>query len=564
MRFATTLLLGILALTCFACSVEATRYRDHYDYIVVGAGTAGCVAAARLSEDPSVRVLLVSNGEDQTGRIENQLPLIKPIISPVPTDYIRFADVLLSTETPSFGAGQGRKSSIGLRPRLLGGGSSVNGGAFVRPDNSDYVRLQTEFGLNHWSIADINRTWLNIETFHPESGQVAAPGHGINGPINTRAISPDAVLSLYSTALQNVTGSAFNPDMGLGNVAGSGYTVRPLGGLPNATITGDYVRQDSYNRYIVPVLSRRNLRVVDRSTVVQVSSDRDCRSRHQSGPCINTVTYFRDNERYVVKVVRGGEVILAAGALETPKILMQSGIGDCQALAEHDIACVQDIPLMGKRLQEHIAFSTLHIAYTASPNWFQHMGSLTSTYTSSRPDGKINLEITATGYPVSAAAHVIINQAVVTRVSSFGEIRLKDGDWLSPANVSFGIFTNDTDRDALLYAYRKIGQAFNAARSVASYPIMALNTAAPGDSASDTEIKTWLKDNSVSDYHTVATTPMGQCHLGATLDEQLRVCGVLGLRVADNGAMPFAFTAHSTHSGALIIGEQVAHFIKNL
>lgn len=544
-----------------ACSA-GVQARHSYDYIVVGGGTAGCVAAARLSENPYHRVLLISNGEDQTGRIENQLPLINPIVSPVPTDYIRFADVLMSTEDVTYGA-SGRKSSIALRPRLLGGGSSVNGGAFIRPDNSDYIRLHDDYGVNHWSVPEIDQIWKRIETFHPETG-VANPGHGTTGPIHTRAISPDQILSWYAGSLQNATGTTFNPDMGLGNVAGSGYTVRPLGGPDNATVTGDYVRQDSYTRYIVPALNRSNLHVVDRATVVKVSGDRDCRSRRQRTPCVNTVTYFRDDEMVQVRVKKGGEIVLSAGALETPKILMHSGIGSCQELAAFGIACVKNIPLMAKRIQEHIAFSTIHLVLKISPDWVNHRGSLTSTYTSSRADGLINLELTATGLPVAGAGHLLINQPVVTRVESYGQITLKDADWLSPVNISFGIFTNDSDRDALLYAFRRVNEAIEATKIACACTILSTSATLPPATATDTQVKTWLKDAAVSDYHTVASTPMGSCDQGATVDDELRVCGVTGLRVADNGVMPFAYTAHSTHAGALIIGEQVARFITML
>lgn len=558
LRFGILLLLGISLL---GATIEA---RHTFDYIVVGGGTAGCVAAARLSEDPTKRVLMLSNGEDQTGKIENTLPLIGGPPVPVPSDYVRYADVIMTTEGLTYGA-SGRKSSIALRPRLLGGGSSLNGGAFVRPDNSDYVRLATEFGLDHWSVAEIDAIWKKIETFIPEGSLPIPAGHGTLGPIQTRAVSPPGLLALYLAALQNVTGSVFNPDMGLGNVAGSGYTVRPLGGYANATSTGDYVRQDSYTKYIVPVLHRSNLVVRDRSTVVQVSGDRDCWDGRQRRPCFNKVTYFRDNEAISVKVKRGGEIILSAGALESAKILMQSGIGNCQELAERGIPCTQSIPYMAKRIREHIAFATSHYVFAPFPDWASHKGAMVSTYTSSRTDGKINLEITAVMIPGSPTTQALINQAVVTRTDSFGELTLKDADWLSPAKLSFGIFSNDSDRTALLHAVRKINEAINVTRIANNIPITAApsDTPLPAENAADGDYLAWLKKYSVADYHTTSATPMGQCANGATVDQHLKVCGVSGLRVADNGVMPFAYTAHSTHSGALIIGEQVARFIKD-
>lgn len=544
-------------------AVHATHIHK-YDYIVVGGGTAGCVAAARLSENTDAKVLLVSNGEDQTGRIENTLPFILPNPVPVPGDYVRFADYTLSTEDVTYGA-SGRESSVVIMPRLLGGASSLNGGAFVRPDNVDFNRLTFEYGLNHWSVADINSTWLKIETFHGDgNGSPFAAGHGTTGPINARAITPDSILGGYASALQNVTNSAFNPDMGLGNVRGSGFTVRPLGGATDVNVTANYVRQDSYNRYIVPVLSRNNLDVIDRAQVIQVSRGPGCFSHDRTKQCINEVRYIRDGQTETARVKRGGEIILSAGALSTPKILLLSGIGNCDDLMAEGIGCVKNIPLMGKRIQEHIAFATLHIVPATSPDWSQHIGSLTSTYTSSRPDNVINLELTATGYPVAPGLHVVINQAVLTQPSSYGSINLKDGDWLTALNITFGIYRNDTDRDALLFAFKKI----RAAAAASPYPMIERSpsfTTLPA-TATDAQIKEWLRKKEVTtaDYHTVGTTPMGKCANGATVDEQLRVCGVSGLRIADNGVMPFAYTAHSTHTGALIIGEQVARFIKTL
>jgi choline dehydrogenase len=557
MRYQSLTAIVLLALITFT---SATKY----DYIIAGAGTAGCVVAARLSEDPKVKVLLITNGEDQTGKPENQLPLIKPIVSPVPTDYIRFADYTLSTEGPNYGA-TGRKSSIVLRPRLFGGGSSVNGGAFIRPANSDYDILTNDLGLDNWSVADIDAIWPKIETFHPEVGPVP-PGHGTTGPINSRAISPDLFLGAYSASIQNVTGSATNLDMGLGEVRGSGITVRPLGGPPNVTITGNFVRQDSWNRYIVPILSRRNFEYIDRATVLSVSEGPGCRVTDRNTPCFNEVTYVRDNQIDTVRVKRGGEIILSTGSIETPKILMHSGIGNCAELVPHGIACVKDIPLMAKRIYEHISFATTHIIPATSPNWSAHMGSLTSTYLSTRADDRVNIEITATGLPIASLGyHLVITQVVLTVPESYGEIRLKDGDWITAVNISFNIFGNLSDKQPLLYSYKKITEA--AARTTAGgIPMIqtgpASNILPPG--ASDAQILAWLTDASFSDYHTVATTPMGKCAEGSTVDDQLRVCGVAGLRVADNGVMPIPYAAHSTHSGALIIGEQVARFIQDL
>jgi choline dehydrogenase len=554
---------GLAASIFCVFALLAIASATKYDYIVAGAGTAGCVVAARLSENPNVKVLLVTNGEDQTGKPENQLPLVKPIVSPVPTDYIRFADYTLSTEGPNYGA-NGRKSSVVLRPRLFGGGSSVNGGAFIRPANSDYDILTNDLGLSHWSVDEINAIWPKIETFHPESGPVP-PGHGTTGPINSRAVSPDLFLSLYAASIQNVTGSVSNPDMGLGNIRGSGVTVRPLGGPANVTVTGDYVRQDSWTRYIVPILDRRNLDVVDRATVVSVTEGPSCKKINRNTPCINELTYVRENKVETVRVKRGGEIILSTGSIETPKILMHSGIGNCADLATHGISCVKDIPLMSKRIYEHISFATTHIIPATSPSWPAHIGSLTSTYLSTRPDNRVNIEITATGLPIASLGyHLVITQVVLTVPESYGEIRLKDGDWNTAVNISFNIFGNLSDKQPLLYSYKKIVEA--AARTTASgIPMIQTGPASnilPAG-ATDAQILAWLTDASFSDYHTVATTPMGKCANGSTVDDQLRVCGVDGLRVADNGVMPFPYAAHSTHTGALIIGEQVAHFIKD-
>ena len=553
-----SLLISVLVSTILLSQTCAINY----DYIVVGAGTAGCVVARRLSDDPRINVLLIGNGIDQTGRVENQLPFITPIVSPVPTDYPRFVDVMLTTEGPSYGA-SGRKSSVALRPRLLGGGSSVNGGAFIRVSNDDLDRLTNEFGLSNWSPSHIgNVIWPRIEKFIPQSSSPVPPGHGVSGPIESRAIPPDVFLSTYSSALQSVTGSLTNPDMGTGNVRGSGIAVRPLGGSGNVDIFGNYTRQDSYNRYIVPVLHRPNLRIIDRATVLNVDGGVACKSTNRQTPCFNQVTYIRDNVLKSVRVKRGGEVIISAGALESPKILMHSGIGNCDELSLHNVDCVKNIPLMGKRVYDHIAFSTLHIIPAPSPNWSSHMGSLMSTYTSTRNDNRINLEFSSTGLPAPGIGHIIINQPVLTSPSSFGEIKLKDADWLTPVNITLGIFKNDTDIQHLLHAYKVVRDSATAVTMGGIPMIQVSPNLAP--TATDDEILAWMKENAVADYHTVGTTPMGKCADGATVDDKLRVCGVDGLRVADNGIMPFPYSAHSLHTGALIIGEQVAHFIKYL
>lgn len=560
----------IIALVLACATAEEAGHK--YDVIVLGAGTAGCAIAARISENPDISVLLIGEGEDQSGTLEplaperqvaryNAIPLINPSDSVgIPTDVVQFAEKMMSIEGP----GVGRKSGIVVRPDNFDGASGVNGGAFVFPPDEEYTRLSS-LGITGWNVSDIIPLRKKIETFKPWGGGPVPAGHGTSGPIETRTPTPEVFLSIFMDSIMNVTGSTFNPDTGLGNINGTGYYVRPLGGNEASTVNGNYTRQGSCVRYLYPHRHRTNLRIETRAKVQNVGRKGSCRSNGKAA-CVNTVTYLQDGVTHTESIKKDGRIILSAGALESPKILMYSGIGDCAELAQFNIPCVYNSVNVGKKIYDHIMSVPLFFSTgAASPDWPLHRGAIVSTYlTLNTTVDAINAQISYTSYPAASGAQVILVTNTLTQPRSYGKLTPRTPDYGSQINITFGLMEDPSDMDAhveMFLLVRKAAARLNLFEVIPSQFALAPGASFIPPTASRAAIAAAQVQYIKADYHTTGSAKMGLCSNGAVVDSKLEVCEVANLMVVDQSVWPFPYYGHTTHPGVLIIAERGAEFV---
>ena len=622
------ILIALILLLAYVSPAECAEMHssnDMYDSIIVGGGTAGSIAASRLSELGSRKVLLIAAGEYMYDSRYAAIPLLDPVRTEnMPTDFTRLVYPILSIEGP----GLGRRSPVTIVPNTVGGGSMVNGGAFQTPARQDGYEMLS-LGLPEWGPDANIATMQQIEKCEPFPGAPCSPGRGTTGRIQVRTITPDTWLNVAMSSAQLVLGTSFIPDMGLGDINGTGRVPRPLGGNASTEATGDYFRQDSYTMYIKPHLGRRNLDVVLGATVTHIARDAHCSHRTRSDACYNTVHYTKAGKCYTARIKAGGKIILSAGALGTPKILFQSGVGDCDFLAKRGVACTRNITSVGKNLQEQPNYSMLFLLPFPSPTWRSHIGSIISSYYSAnRTDTKVNIESSMTMVPYGAiasfmasnpwaqpmkddveafqarmstedgrrsiaeetvaqgpngkrgvsavtevqemlasmteySAQLIVFQNILNRPVSRGEVNMRDSDWGTILNLTLGMFSEPADIPPLITSLD------NSRRIMADprFPVVievSPGAAAISPSATYDQKIAWMKGRANPDWHITGTTSMGKCEQGSVINSRLRLCGAANVLIADNGVMPFAPTAHSTDASARIIGERVVQFFNDL
>lgn len=521
-----------------------------YDYIVVGAGTSGCIVAARLSEDLNKRVLLLSTGDDQTQSPITQIPYV---YGAAPYQF-QFADYYYAYESaPNV------NNQVLLRSHLLGGATLLSDGMLQPLSNISLARLSALSPSGLWNVAHMNQLWQRVETYQPNGSGHQRAGHGTSGPIKTIAVTPDTFLGGVMNATMQATNSSFNYDFGLGNAWGTGYTIRNM----KLNSAGVYVRSDTWNEYIVPNLGRPNLDVIRGAEVMNVGRAPGC-----LGPagtvCINRVTYVSRGKSHDVTVRYGGEVILAAGVFETPKILMHSGIGDCSVLAQFDIDCVRNLPTVGKQMHSHYQNFFAFGAFANSPDWTNgHQGAMiTSLLSLGRTDGAINIDISTGGFP-SPYGFGWYFPVVYTYGASKtnGTAQLLLSDWSADLTLTTNIFADGADLAPMIAAVRAVRNSFTqwGANSGVGYAEFFPGLGKMDNT--DAGITSYLQQNSVASHQT-GTTPLGLDGASAVVDEHLKVFGVSGLRVADAGVLPFAPETYASMSAPLLIGEQAAYLIR--
>jgi choline dehydrogenase len=527
-----------------------------YDYIVVGAGSAGAAVANRLSADPRNKVLLL-----EAGRASHPW-------SPIPIGMARLitnpaANWLYSSEPEA--STNGRRLPV-PRGKLLGGSSSINGMVFVRGQAQDFDTW-AQMGNRGWSYAEVLPFFKRMESY-AGAGDDALRGR--EGPL--RVTNPEPRDPLFATIIKAAgqVGIRHNPDYNGASQEGIA--------MSQATIAGGR-RMSTARCYLDPIRNRRNLHVETEALTEGLMLD--------GKRCIG-VRYSVAGDPREARATR--EVVVSAGAFNSPQLLELSGIGQPERLRNLGIEVRHELPGVGENLRDHyvprtrwlvgkkgITFNDrgrgLGLVHQAMRYALFRQGMLAMAgapiraFVCSRegleaPDlmlGWIPMltEPSPRGPRISRQSGVTL-YAHAMRPESRGHVHITAADPRRPPAINFNFLSSPPDAELTVRAVR-IARAIMTAAAMAPFQV---SEVAPGAArTTDDDILDWVKKAAETTYHPVGTCKMGSDPM-AVVDAQLRLHGIAGLRVADASIMP-TLTSGNTNAPSIMIGEKAADMVLN-
>jgi choline dehydrogenase len=518
------------------------------DFIVIGAGSAGCAVAARLSEDQATRVLLLeAGGEDRNRWIHIPLGFGKTFADPS-------VNWCYETE-PDPGAGDRRV--FWPRGKVLGGSSSINGMVYIRGQAEDFDHWR-QLGNTGWSFDDVLPYFRRSE--HQMRG--ADRFHGTDGPLCVSDVAQHPICEAFIVA---ATGLGFprNDDFNGASQDGVGY---------HQTTTRNGKRCSTAVGYLRPAMQRANLNVVTGALTEKILFE----GRRAVG-----VTFRRHGELCTAHAAR--EVILCGGAVNSPQLLMLSGIGPQEHLAGFGIPVVHHLPGVGQSLQDHysaaiklrcklpitvndVMLSNARKLKAGLEYYMFHRGPLSmisspaALFARTRPE-LASPDIKCSISPFSAerpqdGLHRFSGFTMIAyqlRPESRGEIKLKSPDPFDAPAVYPNYLATETDRRTIV-AGLKLCRQISAIPHMQSFVEVEFQ---PGSAVeSDEELLDYARRRGGTVYHPTSTCKMGNDPM-AVVDPELRVYGVDGLRVADASVMPTVVSGN-TNAATIMIGEKAA------
>jgi choline dehydrogenase len=518
---------------------------ESFDYVIVGAGSAGCVLANRLSSDGSRVLLLEAGGSDR--KISVRAPAAFPATFQTPLDWN-----YMSEPEPAL---YGRRIYL-PRGRMLGGSSSMNAMMYIRGNRSDYDRWAADDGADGWSYDEVLPYFKRSE----RNAEIADSYHGTSGELHVTAkrwLSPHWERFVDSAAALGIDRNAdFN-----------GARQDGVGVMQTTTKGGR--RWSAADAFLRPVRKRDSLEIATNAVAHRILLD---------GERATGVEYERGGKVERARAER--EVIVSAGAYGSPQLLMLSGIGPAEHLGEHGVEVALDLPAVGENLQEHpMAFLNWRTRESGTLDDAEHpkyaaqwvatrKGKLSSTIAEALIHWRSDDSLPAPDFQIAFApvyfwehgfrktgAPAMTMAAAYIGPSSRGSVRLRSADPSDHPRILNNMLSQDSEIDAVL-------RAIDLLREIAATPPLApllgeeLN---PGAGIADRDsVVAWLRATCEHEYHPSCTCRIGPAGEGV-VDTELRVHGTEALRVADASVMP-RVTSGNTHAPTVMIAERCADF----
>ncbi|GAA6614737.1 GMC family oxidoreductase [Scytonema sp. NUACC26] len=501
----------------------------HYDYIVIGAGSAGCVVANRLTEDSDTTVLLLEAGNPDT-KPEIYIPAecISLLGSEVDWGYFSEPEPYLN-----------HRKMLCSRGKVLGGSSSINFMMYVRGNPHDYDRWRS-LGNPGWGYQDVLPYFKKSEHQQRDASEF----HGVDGELSVTDLMTPAVVSQRFVDACVSMGYNYNPDF-------NGIQQEGVG--PYQLTVKDGKRHSAAAAFLLPILDRPNLTVTTGALVTRLLLE---------GTRAVGVEYLHKGTLHQVRVNQ--EVILSAGTFDSPKLLMLSGIGDAKHLQAMGISVTVDLPGVGQNLQDHLlacvvqeATQDVYPAITSNgveAGLFLH----SKDNLESAPDLQFffgPIQFLSPGY--TPADFGFTGTVSLTHPQNIGSVNLRSSNPNDSPTIQMNYLQNQADVQKLVEGMKLIRQLFQSN----AFDEFRGKEIAPGSHIqSDAVLETYIRDTCSTVWHPVGTCKMGTDSM-AVVDSELRVYGVEGLRVVDASIMP-TITTGNTNAPTIMIGEKAADLIK--
>ena len=523
-----------------------------YDYIIVGGGSAGCVMANRLSEDPKNNVCLLEAGADDTTFLNDLL-----IKTPLGIGALMWNPLLNWMYFTEKEKNMGNRRMYQPRGKVLGGSGSINAMIYTRGVASDYDEWEA-LGNKGWGFKDL----LPLFKRGQNQQRGGSEFHGEGGPLNVgdpRQVNQ--MCHVFADAGEEI-GIPKSDDFNADGQEGVGvFQVTQEGGQ----------RCSPSKAYLQPVRSRPNLTVITKAMASKIIL--------QDNRAVGVI--YRQGKQ-VHRIMAAKEVVLSAGAINSPQLLMLSGIGPKEELSKHGIPLAHELPGVGKNLQDHldvilIEKSSQKESYGFSWQFglkalmapFEYIKSKSGLLASNaaeaggfaktdpsldQPDVQFHFTpswLRNHGLAMPEFGHCYSLHVCLLRPKSRGEITLKDSNPKSKAKIKFNYLEHPDDVTGMISAV-KLAKKLLSAKAFDAYREKSVHPGPEVDS--DAKLEQFIRLNAETIYHPVGTCKMGDDEL-AVVDDQLRVHGVQGLRVVDASIMPTLIGGNTNGPTMVIAGK---------
>ena len=510
-----------------------SELKPHYDFIVCGSGSSGSVVARRLAENPEVSVLLLEAGGN------DDVPSVMEA-GQWPLNLGSDRDWAFQAQPNPHLNGRSIPMNMG---KVLGGGSSINVMIWARGHKNDWDYFASEAGDPAWSYESVLNIYRRIEDWH---GPPDPKYRGTGGPVFVQpAPDPNPIAPAMVEGASSIGIPSFESNNGRMMEADGGASILDLR-------VRDGKRQSVFRSYTFPYMDRPNLTVLTHALVTRITFE---------GKRATGVEYLYNGKIY--RISAGHEVVLSLGAIHTPKVLMQSGIGDQAELQRLGISVVQHLPGVGQNFQDHFGISCIwEYQQPLAPR--NNAGEATFFWKSNPSLDTPDIQTCQAEIPM-AAIEMLARYKVppgswsmfggIVRPKSQGRIRLTGRDPMDPVQIETNMLSHPDDLKAAITCVQLCREIGNSAalRPFVKREVMPGNLKGPA-------LVDFIRNSVITYWHQTCSAKMGRDAM-SVVDANLKVYGIENLRIADGSIMPRVATGN-THAPCVIIGERAGEILK--